>query len=657
MKKTTCYVCIMIMLFLNVSFIERSFAQPVFMKVIPTNSKNFTNAAGRLFFNSNDSLWTSDGTTVGTKFIAETNEPIIEIINIKFGSFIFFTTRQADGQKALWKTNGTAIGTFKIAAYTEIRPVMSYKNNLLLAIDDGILGRELWKLDMSDNLSIVKDVAPGSESGLKSFPINSGGNLYFIGYGGPDEGDIWTTDGTESGTTLVLDLPSSVLPRHFTDVNGTMFFWDRELCEEYNGVANLWKTDKTQEGTTQLRSFNKCEINQDLGNFIAYKDKLYFLLLEDDRIRSFLYTSDGTVSGTKEITLLEFDAIVYPFEIVNQQILIAYEGNNSFPGPLIRFDGVTAEPNVFHSFFDNFYDMNYSSNGSTLFFKDNSHESGDVATPDEIFQSDMNKENTKSLKEIFGISFTGSRSITATEGRPEVYFATRPNDSNEPLKLWFYNSVKPSDDSPFFTLVNADSDTDINWLKDGDYIFMNQTPHVNIRYNDTSTYASVVFNLNGKVYRIENSPPYTLAGVVNSNYTSWLISDGTYELTATPYSMPNGTGIAGTPLTINFTVVESADIMSIAHSTNEEEGITMDVYPNPSSGNYKFTVESKEAGAAKAEVFRMDGSRVETILDGNINAGEIVEFSWNSKNLPQGIYLCRYTSGKTQMVKKLILDK
>src|SRR5690606_22469624 len=106
---------------------------------------------------------------------------------------------------------------------------------------------------------------------------------------------------------------------------------------------------------------------------------------------------------------------------------------------------------------------------------------------DEFYQTDLNKENTRSLKEIFGISFANSRNISAAIGRPEVYFTTRRKFSAEPLKLWFYNSVQPSDNAPYFTLVNADTDQDISWLKDGDNIFINQTPHVNIRYNDTST--------------------------------------------------------------------------------------------------------------------------------------------------------------------------
>jgi WD40 repeat protein len=67
-----------------------------------------------------------------------------------------------------------------------------------------------------------------------------------------------------------------------------------------------------------------------------------------------------------------------------------------------------------------------------------------------------------------------------------------------------------------------------------------------IRANtDPATVGSVVFELNGTP-STDNSAPYTvpLPGV------------GSYTLSATPYSGADGTGDAGTPLTLNFTVVD-----------------------------------------------------------------------------------------------------
>ncbi len=73
------------------------------------------------------------------------------------------------------------------------------------------------------------------------------------------------------------------------------------------------------------------------------------------------------------------------------------------------------------------------------------------------------------------------------------------------------------------------------------------------------------------MYRTENVWPYTLAGYVNSTYTEWLISEGAYELRATPYSLPDGKGTAGPPLTINFKVIETAGVLSITNQFSKHK--------------------------------------------------------------------------------------
>ena len=52
--------------------------------------------------------------------------------------------------------------------------------------------------------------------------------------------------------------------------------------------------------------------------------------------------------------------------------------------------------------------------------------------------------------------------------------------------------------------------------------------------------------------------PYALAGDDGAgDYYAWTPANGAYTVTATPYSGPDATGIAGTALSINFTVTHS----------------------------------------------------------------------------------------------------
>jgi hypothetical protein len=105
-------------------------------------------------------------------------------------------------------------------------------------------------------------------------------------------------------------------------------------------------------------------------------------------------------------------------------------------------------------------------------------------------------------------------------------------------------------------LVNADTDRDLQQLSSGDTLNLASLPtrNLNVRADVSGTVRSVVFTLDGKVFRIDTLPPYALAGDKAGNYNAWTPSVGAHTLTARPYSKTNGTGTAGAAFTITFTV-------------------------------------------------------------------------------------------------------
>jgi hypothetical protein len=69
----------------------------------------------------------------------------------------------------------------------------------------------------------------------------------------------------------------------------------------------------------------------------------------------------------------------------------------------------------------------------------------------------------------------------------------------------------------------------------------------------------VVFGLDSNpTYQIENAAPYALASDNAGDYFAWTPSLGAHMVIATPYSEADGGGTAGTPLMLNFNVVDSA---------------------------------------------------------------------------------------------------
>lgn len=110
-----------------------------------------------------------------------------------------------------------------------------------------------------------------------------------------------------------------------------------------------------------------------------------------------------------------------------------------------------------------------------------------------------------------------------------------------------------------FTLVNADTDTDIGPLTDGMVINLESEDHLNVRANTSpATVGSVKFGLDANAnYRNETAAPYALNGDAAGNYIIWTPSVGVHTVTATPKSEAGGNGDSGTPLTVTFTVIDS----------------------------------------------------------------------------------------------------
>jgi CubicO group peptidase (beta-lactamase class C family) len=107
------------------------------------------------------------------------------------------------------------------------------------------------------------------------------------------------------------------------------------------------------------------------------------------------------------------------------------------------------------------------------------------------------------------------------------------------------------------TLVNADSDTDLELLADGATLNLATLPTkaLNIRANTSpGTVGSVRFTRNGVVVRTESVAPYTMAGDSGGNYEPWIPAPGSYTLVATPFTGAGASGTEGTSLSITFTV-------------------------------------------------------------------------------------------------------
>ena len=128
-----------------------------------------------------------------------------------------------------------------------------------------------------------------------------------------------------------------------------------------------------------------------------------------------------------------------------------------------------------------------------------------------------------------------------------------------------------------YTLVNADTNLDLQTLTSGTTLNLPSLPtrNLNIRADpSTSQVMSVVFNLTGPQTRLatESTRPFALFSDINGDYFPWTPSVGTYSLTVTPFDATGGSGNAGNPLIITFSVVNNPLPVELTAFTAEANG-------------------------------------------------------------------------------------
>ncbi len=80
-----------------------------------------------------------------------------------------------------------------------------------------------------------------------------GSTLFFVANDGSSGAELWKSDGTPAGTTLVKDINVGAAGSslaELTDVGGTLFF----VADDGINGAELWKSDGTAAGTVMVKS-------------------------------------------------------------------------------------------------------------------------------------------------------------------------------------------------------------------------------------------------------------------------------------------------------------------------------------------------------------------------------------------------------------------
>ena len=230
------------------------------------NPSLFTKLGNEYYFAANDGmgreLWKTDGTGVGTNRIADIypgqpgSNPSY-LTNIGNHS-IYFAANSSSGIE-LWRTSSGITQMIK-----DINPapgkssmpknIIEYKGSIYFTADDGIYGRELYRTKGSATSTyLVRDINPTGASDPDNLTL-ADNCLYFSAYRPETGRELYRMDSV--GNILLIDInkgSGNSSPKHLLNVNNILYFsaniflntvnYGRELCSHVGNTTSFGYKD------------------------------------------------------------------------------------------------------------------------------------------------------------------------------------------------------------------------------------------------------------------------------------------------------------------------------------------------------------------------------------------------------------------------------
>jgi ELWxxDGT repeat protein len=152
-------------------------------------------------------------------------------------------------------------------------------------------GREVFRYS-AGTVELVKNINPGIANGDPGVPVRLGEVLLF-GATGAAGHELWQTDGTSAGTTLLKDIH----PLGSSDVSVLAAVGARAILLANDGTHGtaLWYTDGTADGTQFLADTNPDSVPLDVIQTRTFGGRVYVAHSAG------LWTTDGTIAGTAQL--------------------------------------------------------------------------------------------------------------------------------------------------------------------------------------------------------------------------------------------------------------------------------------------------------------------------------------------------------------------
>jgi ELWxxDGT repeat protein len=325
-------------------------------------------------------------------------------------------------------------------------PVMfvKFKGAVYFRATDGIHGIELWKTDGTlAGTSLVTDLNPGAANASPGELRVAGGSLYFNAFTEATGSKVLKSDGTAAGTIMLIDTnPGQVsgpfgppLPGNFTTFGNLVLF----TATDSKAGDELWRTDGTIGGTYLVKDIHpglEWSVPVGLtpfgGRVIFAADDSFTTDANGFRIYNReLFTTDGTDVGTfriKDINPGPLPSIPVDFKVFRKQLFFR-ASDETTGAELWTTDGTEAGTRLFKDInpAGSSFPESLTVAGNKLFFI-----ADDGVTGTELWVSNGKEGGTHLVKDINPNGASTPLNLTAVGKR--LYF--RADDGEHGAELW-----------------------------------------------------------------------------------------------------------------------------------------------------------------------------------------------------------------------------
>jgi ELWxxDGT repeat protein len=295
-----------------------------------SNPYDLTKIGNRIYFSAssnsgvysthNHNPYFTDGTIAGTQILKDFLVGYypynygFQFENIDNTNFYF-----SNGGHLLCKSDGTDAGTSVVDATAIYGDFGALGNAAIFNKSDATNGNELWKNENGVS-TFLKDIYTGIGGSYPNNFFKHNNQMFFYANNALYGKEIWKTDGTAAGTTLLKDMNPGTEWSYIDDIkpisfNGNFYTF---LTTTNNGLTlSLIKSDGTTANTSSIRDFSqltyhsfgyRIDINSKL---FIFNNELYFTIINCDNYLSHLelWKTDGTAAGTILVKIISPDVV------------------------------------------------------------------------------------------------------------------------------------------------------------------------------------------------------------------------------------------------------------------------------------------------------------------------------------------------------------